>query len=56
MPLWLNLIEPPEACYPVLEALILEKRVLADEVFHLRDRCEPGSIVGKSRIAVARDK
>ena len=24
MPLWLNLIEPPESCYPLLEALILE--------------------------------
>jgi len=33
MPLWLNLIEPPEPCYPVLEALIYEKRVLADEVW-----------------------
>jgi len=33
MPLWLNLIEPPESCYPVLEALILEKRVLADGVW-----------------------
>ena len=33
MPLWLNLIEPPESCYPVLEALILEKRVLADAVW-----------------------
>jgi soluble lytic murein transglycosylase len=33
MPLWLTLIEPPEPCYPVLEALILEKRVLADEVW-----------------------
>jgi len=33
MPLWLTLIEPPEACYPVLEALILEKRVLADAVW-----------------------
>jgi len=33
MPLWQNLIEPPESCYPVLEALILEKRVLADEVW-----------------------
>ena len=33
MPLWLNLIEPPESCYPVLEALIVEKRVLADEVW-----------------------
>lgn len=33
MPLWLTLIEPPEPCYPVLEALILEKRVLADGVW-----------------------
>lgn len=33
MPLWLTLIEPPEPCYPVLEALIHEKRVLADEVW-----------------------
>ena len=31
--LWLTLIEPPTACYPVLEALILDKRVLADEVW-----------------------
>jgi soluble lytic murein transglycosylase len=33
MPLWLTLVEPTEACYPVLEALILEKRVLADAVW-----------------------
>jgi soluble lytic murein transglycosylase len=33
MPLWLNLIEPPEPCYPVLEGLIVEKRVLADQVW-----------------------
>ena len=33
LPLWLNLIEPPESCYPVLEALILDKRVLADGVW-----------------------
>ena len=33
MPLWFSLVEPPESCYPVLEALILEKRVLADEVW-----------------------
>jgi soluble lytic murein transglycosylase len=33
MPLWLTLIEPPEPCYPVLEALIYDKRVLADEVW-----------------------
>ncbi len=32
-PLWLTLMEPPEPCYPVLEALILEKRVLADGVW-----------------------
>lgn len=31
------------------------RRYLADEIFHLRDRCEPGSIVGKSRIAIARE-
>ncbi|MFC5302116.1 lytic transglycosylase domain-containing protein [Azospira restricta] len=33
LPLWLTLLEPPEPCYPVLEALIWEKRVLADEVW-----------------------
>jgi soluble lytic murein transglycosylase len=33
LPFWLNLLEPPEACYPVLEALILDKRVLADAVW-----------------------
>lgn len=30
-------------------------RLLQDEVFHLRDRSEAGSYVGKSRIAIARD-
>lgn len=30
---WLNQLEPPEACQPVLEALIWEKRVLADDVW-----------------------
>jgi soluble lytic murein transglycosylase len=33
MPLWLNLVDPPEACAPLLEALILEKRVGADDVW-----------------------
>ncbi|MBI2308265.1 MAG: lytic transglycosylase domain-containing protein [Rhodocyclales bacterium] len=33
MPLWLSLLEPPDPCYPVLEALIWEKRVLADDVW-----------------------
>ncbi len=31
------------------------RRLLQDEIFHLRDRVEPGSIVGRSRIAIARD-
>jgi len=30
-------------------------RLLQGEVFHLRDRAEPGSILGRSRIAIARD-
>ena len=30
---WLTLLEPPLACQPVLEALIWEKRVLADDVW-----------------------
>ncbi len=30
-------------------------RLLQEEVFHLRDRTEPGSIIGKSRISIARD-
>ena len=30
-------------------------RLLQDEVLHLRDRTEPGSILGKSRIAIARE-
>jgi len=32
-PLWQTLLEPPEACVPVLEALIWDKRVLADDVW-----------------------
>ena len=33
MALWVNLMEPPESCYPLLEALIVDKRVLADGVW-----------------------
>jgi soluble lytic murein transglycosylase len=33
LPLWLTLLEPAESCYPVLEALIYDKRVLADDVW-----------------------
>ena len=44
MPFWLTLIEPPEGCYPVLEALIVSKRVLADDVWAriLRYHIVPG--------------
>ena len=31
--LWLTLIEPPEGCLPVLEALIIDKRVQAEDVW-----------------------
>src|SRR3546814_14116882 len=31
------------------------RRLLQDEVFHLADRTDTGSIIGKSRIAIARD-
>ncbi|MCM8595332.1 lytic transglycosylase domain-containing protein [Accumulibacter sp.] len=33
LPLWLGLLEPPESCYPILEALIVDKRVLVDGVW-----------------------
>lgn len=32
-PLWLNLIEPPGSCLPVLDALVVEKRVQVDDVW-----------------------
>lgn len=45
MPLWMSLIEPPEPCYPVLEALIWEKRVLGDEVWsRIRRQVEANKI------------
>lgn len=33
LPLWLSLLEPPDSCQPVLEALIWEKKVLARDVW-----------------------
>lgn len=45
LPLWTTLLEPPEPCYPVLEALIWEKRVLADEVWaRLRRQVEANKL------------
>ena len=32
-PLWMNLLEPPSACLPVLDALVDEKRVAADQAW-----------------------
>ena len=50
MPLWLDLLDPGEACIPVLDALILEKRVLTDGVWaRIRRQVEAG------RLAAARD-
>ncbi len=47
MPLWLNLTDTPEACYPVLEALIVNKRVLADEVWaRIRRQFEANRLAG----------
>ncbi|MDR1368274.1 MAG: transglycosylase SLT domain-containing protein [Candidatus Accumulibacter sp.] len=33
MPLWLNLVDPPEACLPLLESLIVAKRVQENDVW-----------------------
>jgi len=42
-PLWLNLLTPPDACLPVLEALIWDKRVLAADVWErMRRQFEAG--------------
>ena len=42
-PLWLNLLTPPDACLPVLEALIWDKRVLAADVWErIRRQFEAG--------------
>ncbi|GHU25500.1 lytic transglycosylase [Betaproteobacteria bacterium] len=47
MPLWLNLIEPPESCYPVLEALIIGKRIQADDVWaRIRRQVETNRLTG----------
>ena len=45
MPLWLDLLNPPDACNPVLEALILEKRIAADDVWaRIRRQVETGRL------------
>ena len=47
MPLWLSLTRPPDPCYPVLEALILEKQVLTDDVWaRIRRQVETNRLEG----------
>ncbi|MDR1935229.1 MAG: lytic transglycosylase domain-containing protein [Candidatus Accumulibacter sp.] len=47
MPLWLKLIDPPESCHPVLEALIVGKRVQADDVWaRIRRQVESDRLTG----------
>ena len=47
MPLWLKLVDTPEACYPVLEALIIGKRIQADDVWaRIRRQFETNRLSG----------
>ncbi|MDR2787040.1 MAG: lytic transglycosylase domain-containing protein [Candidatus Accumulibacter sp.] len=47
MPLWLKLTEPEESCHPVLEALVIEKRVWADDVWaRIRRQVESNRLTG----------
>ncbi|MDR0577169.1 MAG: lytic transglycosylase domain-containing protein [Candidatus Accumulibacter sp.] len=47
MPLWLNLVEPPESCYPVLEALIINKRIMDGDVWaRIRRQVEANRLTG----------
>ena len=47
MPLWLKLVDTPDACYPVLEALIINKRVQIDDVWaRIRRQFETNRLSG----------
>lgn len=47
MPLWLKLVDTPDACYPVLEALIIDKRIQADDVWaRIRRQFEANRLSG----------
>ncbi|MDR2111831.1 MAG: lytic transglycosylase, partial [Candidatus Accumulibacter sp.] len=49
-PLWLNLIDPPDSCHPILEALIVDKRVLAGDVWaRIRRLIENNRLTGARR-------
>lgn len=49
MPVWSNLVDTPESCYPLFDALIVDKRVLADGVWARVRR-----LVEANRLAAAR--
>lgn len=49
VPLWLGLPDAPEACRPVLEALIWEKRALADNVWQRIRRQVEANRLGSAR-------
>ncbi|MDR2452074.1 MAG: lytic transglycosylase domain-containing protein [Candidatus Accumulibacter sp.] len=49
MPLWLALVDPPESCHPVLEALIVDKRVQAGDVWaRIRRQVETNRLTAAS--------
>lgn len=52
-PLWLNLLEPPEACRTVLETLISERRVLADDVWKRIRRQFEANRINWARVTMA---
>lgn len=52
MSLWMTLVDTPESCVPVLEALIYEKRVLADDVWQRVRRQFEANRMGAARTTV----
>lgn len=56
-PVSVNIVKLPSGrhAYEISEDDGKLSRLLETEVLHLRDRSEPGSIIGKSRISIARD-
>lgn len=51
--LWLTLLDPPDTCQPVLEALIWEKRVLASDVWERIRRQFEANRVNWARVTIA---
>ncbi|MBS1198604.1 MAG: Lytic transglycosylase, catalytic, partial [Proteobacteria bacterium] len=51
--LWLTLLDPPETCRPVLDALIVEKRVLSSEVWERIRRQVEANRTNWARVSMA---